>query len=163
MPRCRDLFGDERTDYAEAVRRHYEAGAPPDWQARIVSAYASSHPWEDWAETFAHYLHMVDTLETARAHGLSVRPEPTSARAEVRAPAVSSRQLDFHDFDDLLNGFGPLTLALNDLNRSMGLHDPYPFVLCPAAVAKLRLVHDLVKAAGEAAGERRPDAGRVER
>ena len=144
LSRCRELFGDERTDYAEAVRRHYETGAPPDWQAHFVSAYASTHPWEDWAETFAHYLHMVDTLETARAYGLSLRPEATTAQAEARTPAVSSRRLDLHDFEDLMNGFGPVTLVLNDLNRSMGLHDPYPFVLSPAAVEKLRFVHEVL-------------------
>jgi len=148
----RERFGDERADYAAAGKRHYQAGAPPDWPARFVSAYASMHPWEDWAETFAHYLHMVDTLETARAHGLSVRasPRPAPGAARLETPAVFARRLDFHDFDDLLAGFGPLTLALNDLNRSMGLSDPYPFVLCPAAIEKLRLVHDVVEAAGEA-------------
>ena len=156
LPRCRELFGDERADYAEAVKRHYEAGPPPDWQVRFVSTYASTHPWEDWAETFAHYLHVVDTLETAQAHGLSVRPEPTTGRAQVPTPAISSPRLDFHDFEDLLNGFAPLTLALNDLNRSMGLHDPYPFVLSPAAVEKLRFVHEVVEASGEAAASERP-------
>jgi hypothetical protein len=143
LDRSRELFGDERADYADAMRRHYASGAPADWPARFVSAYASMHPWEDWAETFAHYLHMVDTLETARAHGVRIRPEPTGGAAS-RAPAVSSRKVDFHDFDDLLDGFVPLTLTLNDLNRSMGLADPYPFVLSPPAIAKLRFVHELV-------------------
>jgi hypothetical protein len=149
LSRCRALFGDDRADYAGAVERHYETGAPPDWPARFVSAYASTHPWEDWAETFAHYLHMVDTLETARAYGLSVLPEPTTARTKVRAPAVSPRRLDFHDFGDLLDGFAPVTLVLNDLNRSMGLPDPYPFVLSPIAVEKLRFVHDVLEARSE--------------
>ena len=142
---CRRLFGDDREDYATAVERHYGAGAPPDWSARFVSAYASAHPWEDWAETFAHYLHMVDTLETARAHGLSVRPTPPEGAAPTAG--VSARRLDHRRFEDLLAGFAPLTLALNDLNRSMGLADPYPFVLCPAAIEKLRFVHDVVEAA----------------
>ncbi|MDP9034714.1 MAG: putative zinc-binding peptidase, partial [Myxococcota bacterium] len=74
----RDLFGDEQADYAAALRRHYELGAPPDWASTFVSAYASMHPWEDWAETWSHYLHMVDTLETARTYGLAVRAEPES-------------------------------------------------------------------------------------
>lgn len=152
LPRCRDLFGDERADYAGALQRHYHRGAPPDWQTRFVSAYASMHPAEDWAETFAHYLHMVDTLETARAHGLSVRPDPTAAHSTAeRRPKVSSRSLDFHDFEDLLAGFVPLTITLNDLNRSMGLADSYPFVLAPAAVTKLRFVHDVVEASGTGA------------
>ena len=143
----RALFGDERADYAAEVMRHYDAGAPPGWQGRFVSAYASLHPWEDFAETFAHYLHMVDTLETARAHGVSVRPEATAGGAPALAPAVSAREVDSEDFDELLDGFVALTLTLNDLNRSMGLHDPYPCVLSPPAIEKLRFVLDLVRGA----------------
>ena len=71
----RALFGDDTTDYAEAQTRHYNGGAPPDWQGQFVSAYASMHPWEDWAETFAHYLHIVDTLETAGSYGLALTPK----------------------------------------------------------------------------------------
>ena len=84
LARFRELFGDERDDYAAALQRHYEAGPPPDWQDRFVSAYASAHPWEDWAETWAHYLHMTDTLETAAACGVSLRP-----RRARRAVAVA--------------------------------------------------------------------------
>jgi hypothetical protein len=62
---CRQLFGDERIDYAEALKSHYEQGPPADWNNHFISAYASTHPWEDWAETWAHYMHIVDTLETA--------------------------------------------------------------------------------------------------
>jgi len=62
----------------------------------------------------------------------------------------------------LLSGFGPLTLALNDLNLSMGLNDPYPFVLCPAAVEKLRFVHGMVETAGGAAGARLADGVRAD-
>src|SRR5205085_11879455 len=72
--RYREVFGDEREDYAKALDRHYRGGAPADWQGRFVSAYASAHPWEDWAETWAHYVHMTDTLETANECGLSLRP-----------------------------------------------------------------------------------------
>ena len=142
LPRSREAFGDERADYAAALGRHYSAGAPPDWPSRFVSAYASAHPWEDWAETFAHYLHVVDTLETARAHDVRVRPAP----APAGGPAVSARRVDLDDFDDLMSAFVPLTVTLNELNRSMGLHDPYPFVLSSAALDKLRLVHEVVRA-----------------
>lgn len=148
--RCRELFGDERADYAAAVQRHYQRGAAFDWPERFVTAYASMHPWEDWAETFAHYLHMVDVIETARAHGLSVRPAPEASAA--RAAGVSARSLDLDDFEHLLGGFAPLTLTLNELNRSMGLNDPYPFVLCPPAVEKLRFVHEVVAAGARGAG-----------
>ena len=146
----RERFGDETADYAEAVKRHYEAGPPADWRDRHVSAYASMHPWEDWAESFAHYLHMVDTLDTARAYGLVLRPEAGSSRAAARSGKLTARRLDLQEFDDLLAGWVPLTLALNSLNRSMGLADLYPFVLSKTATDKMRFVHDLVLEAGEA-------------
>jgi hypothetical protein len=69
----RAAFGDERADYGEALKRHYKQGAPPDWSIHHISAYATSHPWEDFAETWAHYLHIVDALETARSYGVNVR------------------------------------------------------------------------------------------
>lgn len=137
----RERFGDERADYAAALKRHYAQGAPADWQARFVSAYASSHPWEDWAESFAHALHMIDTLETARSHGLSLSPRPVGGAptAEVRARGVT-----FADFDDLVAAWFPLTMALNSFNRGMGLADIYPFVLSDEAIAKLRFVHAVI-------------------
>lgn len=138
----RALFGDERADYQAALQHHYENGTPPDWGVNFVSAYATMHPWEDWAETWAHYLHMVDTLGTARAFGLSLRPKPHGGAAE---PTVAARALDFEDFDELMTGWVPMTLALNSLNRSMGLADPYPFVLSEKAINKLRFVHDVIE------------------
>ena len=142
--RCRQLFGDESADYAAAVKRHYDTGPGPDWGERFVSAYASMHPFEDFAETWAHYLHMTDTLETARGFGLSIRPAPVDAHSK---PKVAANRLDMHSFEDLMNGWVPLTIALNSMNRSMGLPDTYPFVLSSPALAKLRFVHDLVEAA----------------
>ena len=116
-------------DYAEARKRHYEDG-PADWTDRFVSAYASMHPWEDWAETFAHYLHIVDTLETARAYGLALRPRAASG---APLPDMTARRLDFDDFDDLITAWFPLTNAVNSLNRSTG------------AIAKLRFVHEVIE------------------
>jgi len=107
------------------------------------------HPWEDWAETFAHYLHMVDTLETARSYGLALRP-PAVEGASL--PGVTARRLDFDDFDDLVTAWVPLTMALNSLNRGMGLPDLYPFVLSGDAVRKLQLVHDIVEDATHGSG-----------
>ncbi|MFL5274182.1 MAG: putative zinc-binding metallopeptidase [Anaeromyxobacteraceae bacterium] len=153
LSRCRERFGDDRADYAEALRVHYERGAPAGWQERFVSAYASMHPAEDWAETFAHHLHLVDTLETARALGLSVRAEPT-AQGDVPLPKVAARAVDPGDFDALLGAFVPLTLALNELNRSMGLQDTYPFVLSPPAIDKLRFVHEVVAANADCPSQR---------
>jgi hypothetical protein len=146
LERFRSEFGDESLDYAEAIKRHYASGPPPDWSSRFISAYASMHPWEDWAETFAHYLHIVDTLDTARSYGLALRPAPLG-----RAPleTTAARQVDFESFDDLVRAWFPLTLALNSMNRGMGLSDVYPFVLCGAAIGKLRCVHELVQETAE--------------
>ncbi len=138
----RQKFGDERASYEDAIARHYSKGPPADWADTHISAYASMHPWEDWAETWAHYLHMVDTLETARSHGLMVR-EPAGDRAGAR---VATDRLAFSDFESLSSGWNAVTLALNSLNRSMGVEDAYPFVLSPTVLEKLRFVHELVLA-----------------
>jgi hypothetical protein len=141
----RQVFGDERASYDEACKRHYKDGPPPNWWEKFVSGYASMHPWEDWAETWAHYLHMVDGLETARAYGLSLRPTASGGAPE---PSLAVRRLDIHSFDDLIEGWIPLTLALNSMNRSFGTNDCYPFVLTPAAIDKLRFVHGVVEKQG---------------
>jgi hypothetical protein len=140
----RAVFGDEQQDYQAALDRNYKAGAPADWPAHFVSPYASMHPYEDFAETWAHYLHMVETLETARSYGLALRPRPVGG---AKVADLSARRLDFDDFDDLMTGWVPLTLALNSLNRAMGMPDLYPFVLTDAVRAKLRFVHDLIEKA----------------
>jgi hypothetical protein len=143
LDRFRKLFGDERASYEEAVQRHYQNGAPADWPTRFVSSYASMHPWEDWAESWAHYLHMVDALDTARSFGLALRPKSAGA-ADRKKLEVGTGRLDFDDFDDLEAAWVPLTVALNSLNRSMGLPDPYPFALPKLALEKVRFVHDVV-------------------
>ncbi|MBX9582035.1 MAG: putative zinc-binding peptidase [Gemmataceae bacterium] len=138
----RAVFGDERADYAEALRRHHDGGPPADWAARFVSAYASAHPWEDWAETWAHYLHVVDALETASACGVRLLP-PRAGDPAVRA--IPNPLGDGPEpFDVLIESWFPVTYLLNNLNRGLGLPDAYPFVLTPAAVRKLRFVHDTV-------------------
>jgi hypothetical protein len=142
LPAFRNVFGDESYDYGEAVKRHYAQGSPNNWPDYYVSAYATMHPWEDWAETWAHYMHLVDTLETAQSYGLVLRAKPEGG---PRAPTVSARQVDFEDFDELIAAWLPITVALNSLNRSMGVIDPYPFVLVDAVLDKLRFVHDLVQ------------------
>jgi hypothetical protein len=135
----RALFGDETADYGEALKRHYEQGPPADWQQSFVSAYSTMHPWEDWAETFAHYLHMVDTLDTAASYGVSLEDNSQPAATTVDAPAVERDR-----FDHLIAAWIPLTVALNSFNRSMGLPDLYPFVLADPAVEKLRFVHEVI-------------------
>jgi hypothetical protein len=138
----REIFGDERASYEDALERHYGSGPPFNWGESFISAYASMHPWEDFAETWAHYLHMVDTLETAKSHGLTLR-SPATERSSER---VVTERLAFVDFDALANGWNAVTLMLNSLNRSMGMKDAYPFVLTPPVLDKLRFVHQLVRA-----------------
>jgi len=140
----RALFGDERQDYSDAVKRHYDNGPRADWRTWFVSAYASMHPWEDWAETWAHYLHMVDTVDTARAYGLTLRPHDARGTSATDGAFESSR-VDDGSFNQLIEAWFPLTVALNSLNRSMGTDDCYPFVLGKNAVEKLRFVHDVVR------------------
>ena len=140
----RAAFGDESQDYGAALAAHYANGAPSDWQQHFVSAYASSHPWEDFAETWAHYLHVVDTLETAGAFGLRVRVKPgmrTKLAATVDFDPYASTA-----FEPLIDTWLPLTFAMNNLNRSMGQNDLYPFILTPEVIAKLGFVHALVHA-----------------
>jgi hypothetical protein len=142
LGRCRDIFGDERRDYEGATRAHYAKGPPPDWRAHFVSAYASAHPWEDFAESFAHYLHIVDTLETATSFGLSVRPR--IARGDELSATLD---LDFErvsTIEPLMKAWLPLTFTVNSLNRGMGQPDLYPFVLSPQVVGKLGFIHHLV-------------------
>jgi hypothetical protein len=141
----RRVFGDEREDYAAALQRHYDRGPPPDWQERYVSAYASAHPWEDFAETWAHYLHIVDTLETASAFGLKVTPK--IQRGPELSAEVDFDPHDVADLDRLIDAWLPLTFAVNSLNRSMGQPDLYPFVLSPSAIGKLGFVHERIYAA----------------
>ena len=140
----RNLFGDERQDYATALRTHYEQGPPADWAVRFVTSYASSHPWEDWAETWAHYLHMADTADTATSFGVD------ATRAELASDLFEPADLWQPDhpgatkFLDFLNGWVRLTNVLNELSRSMGQPDYYPFVLPRSTVGKLQFVHQII-------------------
>lgn len=139
----RRMFGDERTDYPQALAAHYRRGNEvPNWQERFVSAYASAHPWEDWAETWAHYLHMVDLLETAASHGTRVQ----GAMGGVGPPQEVEDPFNHppERFDELVAQWVPLTLLVNSLNRSLGQEDAYPFALSPGALEKLRFVHGLI-------------------
>ncbi len=141
----RALFGDERRDYAGALRANYEAGPPADWPQRFVSAYASSHPWEDWAETWAHYLHIVDTVDTARSFGidparLALDAEPYAVQDLWRADDAQGEA-----FLRLLQSWVSLAAVMNEMSRSMGQADFYPFVLPRAAVAKLHFIHTVVR------------------
>ncbi|MET0757165.1 MAG: putative zinc-binding metallopeptidase [Mycobacterium sp.] len=131
--RFRELFGDPDADYQAALDRHYNEGAPPGWDDIYVSSYATMHPAEDWAETFAHYLHIRDTLDTAAAFGVA----PAAATFERRMLGPSG-------FDTIIDMWLPLAWALNMVNRSMGKEDLYPFVLPPAVLEKMRFVHTII-------------------
>jgi hypothetical protein len=139
----REVFGDETADYAQALRAYYDYGAPGDWQNNFVSAYATSHPWEDFAETFAHYLHILDTMEMARAFNLQVAPrlDETGALDAL----VDFDPYEVREFATLVDNWLPISFAMNSINRCMGQPDLYPFVLSSAVVGKLEFVHRLVR------------------
>ena len=135
----RALFGDERADYGAAIQAHYGAAAPTGWEDDFVSSYATVHPWEDFAETFAHFLHIVDTLATMAGFGTRLDPPPG---ADGSAVAV--------DFDPytadtamLAGRWIPFAFALNAVNRSMGQPDLYPFRLAPGIALKLDFINRL--------------------
>jgi hypothetical protein len=136
----RELFGDETRDYAAALDAYYTNGPVQNWANDWISAYASAHPWEDFAETWAHYLHMVDTLETAHYYGFSVHGQSLAS-----LPAASRFETGFFtDLTDLMEDWSKLTAALNAMSRSMGLPDTYPFFLTDRIKTKLSMIHRLI-------------------
>lgn len=199
QPRFRDLFGDESVDYGESLERHYAQGPAPDWPTRFISAYASAHPWEDWAETWAHYMHMIDGLDTAASFDLNLgssaiepvggpagtaqqtpaappvappvapgdvpapapqavappaaqapgaEPAPAPAEALPQAAPPPGRSTRAREaFDPLFEDWLRLTQAMNQLARSLGERDFYPFVVSEPARLKLAFVHEVIGAA----------------
>jgi len=139
----RKKFGNESADYANALKRYYENGVPPDWNNHFISPYASSHAWEDWAETWAHFLHMMDTLETAYSFGLAVNPRKAKDAQQLQAN-MSQDPYTIGNFDEIIKLWLPLTFAVNNLNRSMGHQDFYPFIISPEVIEKLRFIHKQV-------------------
>jgi hypothetical protein len=133
LSRFRELFGDPHADYQAALDRHYRDGAPSGWKKDYVSSYATMHPAEDWAETFAHYLHIRDTLDTSAAFGLA----PAGASFDRRALGPSA-------FDGIIDMWLPLAWSLNMVNRSMGRDDLYPFVLPGPVLEKMRFIHSVI-------------------
>ncbi|UVC09764.1 putative zinc-binding peptidase [Rhizobium sp. TH2] len=134
-----EAFGDPDIDYQLALRNHYANGAPVGWQQTFISAYASSHPWEDFAETWAHCFHMVDGLETARVYGIYP--------GETPAGGIHPTDVDPYEatgIDQIIAAWIPLTVAINSINRSLGQPDLYPFVLTDAIVRKIDFVFRLI-------------------
>lgn len=149
----RVLFGDERASYADALDHHYQHGAPTGWQQNFISAYATMHPWEDWAETWAHYLHMMDAVDTALGFGMSARdmdldfrPFPIDTLYDPQHPGGPA-------FLAFVNAWIELASMLNELSRSMGQPDFYPFVLTPTVISKLHFIHLVMQDAGGKADE----------
>jgi hypothetical protein len=142
----RELFGDERASYAEALKRNYEQGPPADWANSFISSYAAMHPWEDWAETWAHYLHVVDSMGTALGFGLDAGDLETTITPFTRDDLYAPDDPGAPRFLSMLNSWVEMIMVLNELARSMGHPDFYPFVMAKPVVAKLQLVQMIVAA-----------------
>ena len=130
---ARAVFGDERDEYSQALERYYADGAPLDWQSNFISAYASSHPWEDFAESWAHYLHMIDGLDTAFDHGVM----PAGMQ-------VSFDPYQGEDIEKMTSAWAALSVAVNAINRSIGQPDLYPFVFSASIVQKLGFIQGII-------------------
>ncbi|WP_193334732.1 zinc-binding metallopeptidase family protein [Devosia beringensis] len=141
LPEFRRLFGNESVDYAQALQAHYADGAPAGWSQSYISSYATAHPWEDFAETFAHYLHIVDTVEMASAFGVHARVDGQEADLSIQTGFVP---YNAPDAQTIVDNWVPVASMLNNLNRAMGHPDAYPFVLTPQVIEKLSFVHQLV-------------------
>ncbi len=172
----RAVFGDETRNYAAAVQSHYSNGPADQWQQRFVSPYASMHPWEDWAETWAHYLHIIDTLQTRRQFGEPSVSEPDMSGSQHLSGIVSGNlpsdgpitAVDDEQtpagvtggaggdigFNEMMSHWIGTSIMLNSLNRSMGLPDPYPFVLNREVKRKLRFVDEAIRRFGQNTGTR---------
>ena len=139
--KCRALFGDERASYRDAIARHYKLGAPADWHASFLSEYATMHPWEDFAETFAHYLHITGTLQTAAMIGIHLDSSVTNLRDTDVVPLESYRE---EPIQRLLTDWEWMSQAFNRINRAMGFGDLYPFTITGPVRHKLEFVHEII-------------------
>lgn len=137
----RAIFGNEELDYGESLKTYYKNGSPENWQENFISEYATSHPWEDWAETWAHYLHIMDMVETAFFFRLNVKPAVNKKALKTK---VSFDPYIKENFDVIVQKCVPLSFAVNSINRAMGVPDVYPFVISPAIIEKLRFIHKLL-------------------
>jgi hypothetical protein len=140
----RQLFGDETQDYQTALNNYYANGPAPNWPLSYISAYASSHPWEDWAETWAHYLHMTDSLRSVGTFGVTIAASDMFECFDESCLDPAPLHLAA-PFLEMVNSWTSLTAFSNELMRGMGHPDFYPFVLSRAAVAKLYFVHRLIR------------------
>lgn len=153
----RKLFGDERQDYGEALKKNYEQGPPPDWPSRFISSYASCHPWEDWAETWAHMLHMSDTLATAMSFDLDPRELDLQITPFTDAVLFQAKEPGADRFLKLINAFITLTAVMNELSRSMGERAFYPFAMPGLTVTKLHFMTVVIRTEREKLLNQRSD------
>lgn len=137
----RVLFGNEEANYSDALQEYYKGGATDNWQESFISKYATSHPWEDWAETWAHYLHVMDMVETAHFFGLKVNPKESSKKMKTE---VTFDPYNKKDFEAIIRTCVPLSFAINSINRAMGISDVYPFIITPPVVEKMKFIHELL-------------------
>lgn len=142
LEKFRQLFGDDQKDYPQSLETYYNTDTPANWNDFFISPYASAHPWEDWAESWAHYMHMMDTLETTWSLGIGIHPENRQA-------AIYNDPYTTANFDDIINRWFSLTFAVNNLNRSMGQADFYPFIISSPVIEKLRFIHEVVGGGGK--------------
>ncbi|KPH64338.1 putative zinc-binding metallopeptidase [Pseudoalteromonas neustonica] len=145
---CKQYFGDDELDYQQALDTHYKQGAPANWHESFISEYATMHPYEDWAETWAHYMHIIDTLETAK--NFSITGSTTGNESDVedtdelQLPQNARYFYTQTSIDTILDAWMEFSVILNSLNRSMGLADAYPFVLTQAVRTKLAFIHHAI-------------------
>lgn len=137
----RDIFGNEQHNYSNALQQYYQKGADSNWQETYISKYATSHAWEDWAETWAHYLHIMDMVETAYFFGIDVNPLSASKDMKLK---VAFDPYTKDDFDEIIQTAVPLSFAVNNINRAMGVPEVYPFVINQVVVGKMKFIHQLL-------------------
>jgi hypothetical protein len=143
LAECRRIFGDETVSYSDAIARHYAYGAPEEWRETFISEYATMHPWEDFAECFAHYLHITDTIDTSREAGMVLHAD----RVRFAAPGDVMPLESYADVpvERLLSDWHWLSLLFNRANTAMGKNPMYPFEISPAVVTKLGFVHRVIR------------------
>ena len=145
---CKKYFGDDESDYQESLKKHYKDGAPGDWRDNFISEYATMHPYEDWAETWAHYMHIMDTLETAKNFSITGTivdcQKDAEKVGELNLPQDAYFLSSQTSITSILDTWMDFAIILNSLNRSMGLNDAYPFVLSQAVRTKLSFIHHAI-------------------
>ena len=145
---CKRYFGDDELSYQDALDKHYKNGAPKNWSENFISEYATMHPYEDWAETWAHYMHIIDTLETAQNFSItgstSSNAEDTEEVEDLNLPQDAYFFRSQTSITNILDTWIDFSVILNSLNRSMGMNDAYPFVLTDPVRTKLSFVHHAI-------------------